>query len=98
MSERGRHEQELPGELEVHLLHQVDVFAVLASDLDDRNVEDVHLVRADEMKEQVEGPLERGERDADLFRIAGRTEIGSLERFAHSRPIAERTPRSVSAA
>ena len=57
-----------PGELELQLLHQLDVLHVLAGDLGDRNVEDVEVLAADQVEQQVERTFEGLEEDLERLR------------------------------
>jgi hypothetical protein len=77
--ERG-HVDVVGRDLEVELLHRVEVERVLLGDQDDGDVVDVDLVLLDEMQQQVERPVER--READLVRrlVGFRTVIGRLRR------------------
>jgi hypothetical protein len=61
--ERGRHEEIFRGHVQIELLHELDVLEVLLCDACDRNLGNVHLVEADEMKQQVEGAFEDGQLD-----------------------------------
>ena len=63
MDERRRHHQELARDVEVQLLHQVDVLEILLRDRGDRDVVDVDLVLLDEVQQQVERALELLEPD-----------------------------------
>lgn len=54
----GSHEDELPGDLEVEHLHQVQVSEILVGDLDDRDVPDIHLLLPDQVQEQVQRSFE----------------------------------------
>jgi hypothetical protein len=58
VNQRRRHHEELPRDVEVQILHQVDVLEVLFRHLEDRDVVDVHLVPLDEMQQQIERALE----------------------------------------
>ena len=58
VNQRRRHHQELPGHVEVQLLHQIDVAEVLLGDERDRDVVDVHLVLANEVQQEIERTLE----------------------------------------
>jgi segregation and condensation protein A len=58
VDQRRRHHQELSGDVEVQLLHQIDVLDVLRGDKRDGNVVDVDLVLLDQMQQQVERTLE----------------------------------------
>ena len=58
LGERRRHEQIFAGELELQHLHELDVARVLARDLGDRNVEDVEVLPADQIEQQIERALE----------------------------------------
>ena len=52
VNQRRGHHEELPRDVEVQLLHQVEVVEVLLGDERDRNVVDVHLVLLDEVEQQ----------------------------------------------
>src|SRR5690606_8910613 len=56
------------GDVEVERGHQVEVLEVLLGDERDRDVEDVELVLLDQVKQEVERPLEHVEPDL----VAGR--------------------------
>src|SRR5262249_55482776 len=58
LDQHGRHQQILGGKLETASAHQLDVFQVLAREPDHRNVENVDVFLADEVQQQIEGPLE----------------------------------------
>ena len=59
--QRGGHDDELAGELEVEPLHQVDVFAELVGQLDHVHLVDIDLFLADEVQQQIQRPLEHFE-------------------------------------
>ena len=62
---QGRsHHQVLTGNVDVQRLHQIQVRQVLLGDEADRNVEDVELVLANQMQQQIERTLEDVELDA----------------------------------
>ena len=63
VDQRRRHHQELAGDVQIQLLHQLDVGEVLLGNQRDRDVVDVHLVLLDEVNQQIERPLERFELD-----------------------------------
>ena len=69
VDQRRRHHQELAGDVEVELLHQVEVLEVLLGDQRDRDVVDVHLVLLDQMNEQIERALERLHLDLDVVEL-----------------------------
>jgi hypothetical protein len=58
-----RHHQVLAGDVDVEALHGVEVLEVLLGDEGDRDVEDLELVLAHQVQEQVEGALEHIDRD-----------------------------------
>src|SRR5258705_292542 len=58
VNERRSHHQEFTGDVEVHLLQQVDGVEILLRDERDRNVVDIQLVLLDEVQQQIERPLE----------------------------------------
>src|SRR5579871_3771758 len=49
LGQHGGHHQVFAGELQLHLLHELDVLHVLARDLGDGDVEDVQVLAADEV-------------------------------------------------
>nr|WP_263429880.1 hypothetical protein [Nannocystis pusilla] len=61
--QRRRHHQVVARDLEVELAHDVEVLEVLLGDERDRDVEDVELVLAHEVQQQVERALEHLELD-----------------------------------
>ena len=65
--DRGHH-QVFGGELEAHLVHRLDVVDVLARDLGDRDVEDVEVLAADQVQQQVQRTFERIEDDLERIR------------------------------
>jgi hypothetical protein len=65
--DRGHH-QVLGGQLEAQVLQHVDVVDVLAGDLRDRDVEDVQVLPADQVQQQVERALEGLEDDLERIR------------------------------
>ncbi len=75
--QRRRHQQVLAGDVEVELPHHVEVFEVLLGDLRDGDVGDLHLVQADQVQQEIEGPLEGREH----HRI--RRTAGAPRRFAY---------------
>jgi hypothetical protein len=77
--DRGHH-QVFGGELEAHLVHGLDVVDVLPGDLGDGDVEDVQVLAADQVQQQVQRPFE-GVED-DLQRIRRDVEIlGDLQHW-----------------
>ena len=58
LGQHGGHQQVFAGELEVQLLHQLDVLHVLPRDVRDRDIEDVEILAPDHVEEQVERTLE----------------------------------------
>jgi hypothetical protein len=72
VNQRRGHHQVLPGHVEVHLLHQLDVVEVLLGDERDGNIVDVHLALANQMQQQIERTLEGVE--LDPVRVRGRFE------------------------
>ena len=81
MDQRRRHHQELTGDVEIQVLHQLDVVEVLLGDQRDRDVVDVHLVLANEVQEQIERPLEGVE--LDLVGVGRRFEIDVFRHVVH---------------
>jgi hypothetical protein len=65
MDQRRRHHQEVAGDVEVQLLHHVEIVEVLPRDQRNRDVVDIHLVLADQMDEQIERSLEGLQPDPD---------------------------------
>ncbi len=65
--DRGHH-QVFGGQLEAQLLHRLDVVDVLAGDLGDRDVEDVQVLPADQVQQQVERAFEGLEDDFQRIR------------------------------
>jgi hypothetical protein len=78
VNQRRRHDQELAGDVEIQLLHQLDVREVLLRDSGDRNVVHIHLVDPDEVYEEIERPFERFE--LDLVCVRRRFEV--IEMFS----------------
>ena len=64
MDQRRGHHQELPGHVEIELLHHLDVQQVLLGNQRDGDVVDVDLVLANEVQQQVERSLEPHQLDA----------------------------------
>src|SRR6185295_16058963 len=94
VDQRGRHHQELSRDVEVQLLHQVDVLEVLRRDEGDRDVVDVDLVLLDEVQQQVERSLEVVQ--PDRVRLEDRFEF--LFHYAYLSFTASRTRSIVSQA
>ena len=69
VDQRRRHHQEFAGDVEVELLHQVQVLEVLLGDDRDLDVVDVHLVLLDQMNEQIERAFERLQLDLDRLEL-----------------------------
>ena len=65
--DRGHH-QVFGGQLELHVVHQLDVVDVLARDFGDRDVEDVEVLAADQVQQQIERTFERFEDDFQRIR------------------------------
>ena len=63
MDQRRRQDEIVAGDVEVHLLHQLDRFEVLRRDRGNRDVVDVELVLADQMQQEIERALELLELD-----------------------------------
>ena len=55
LRQHGRHDQVLPGQLQLQHLHQFNVSHVLFGDPGDGYVEDVQVLALDEIQQQVEG-------------------------------------------
>ena len=73
VDQRRGHHQELAGDVEIELLHQLDVLEILLRDHRDGDVVDVHLAGANEVQEQIERTLEGIE--FDLVGVRRRFEI-----------------------
>ena len=71
--QRGHHEI-LGGEFPLQRRHQFDVLHVLARDLGDFDVEDVEVLPADQIQQQIERPFERFEEY--LERVGRDVQIG----------------------
>jgi hypothetical protein len=65
----SRHHQELAGNVEIQLLHQVQVIEILLGDDGDLNVVHVHLVLLDQMNEQIERAVEALQLDLDRLEL-----------------------------
>ena len=76
--DRGHH-QVFGGELEPELMHHLDVIDVLARDLGDRDVEDVEVLPADQIEQQIERAFERFENDLERIR----RDVEILRNFEH---------------
>ena len=76
VDERRRHHQELAGDVEVQLLHQLDRVEVLRGDQRDRDVVDVDLVPPDEVQQQIERAFEVLE--VNRQGVDRRFEVGSV--------------------
>jgi hypothetical protein len=85
VDQRRRHHQELAGDVEVQLLHQVQVLEVLPGDDRDLDVVDVHLVLLDQMNEQIERALEGLQLDLDRLELR-LEELRSARSESWSRP------------
>jgi hypothetical protein len=88
VDERRRHHQELAGDVQVELLHQVEIFEVLLGDDRNLDVVDVHLVLLDQMNQQIERTFEGLHLDFDRLELR-------LEFFFVRRRGAGRTFRSI---
>ena len=80
VNERRRHHQELPGDVEVELLHHLEVAQVLLGDEHDGDVVDVDFVLLDEVQQQVERSFEV--RQPDRIRVQSGLK---LDRRFHSK-------------
>jgi len=96
VDERGGHEQELAGDVEIQLLHQGDRVEVLRRDERDRDVVDAHLVLANEVQQQIERPLEV--RQLDRKGVRRRLEVRVHVGHRYEIFIASRTRSSVAPA
>ena len=76
VNQSGCHHEELPRDIEVQLLHQLNGIEVLLGDQRNRNVVDVDLVALDEMKQEVERAVEVLELDGK--RVDGGFEVGNV--------------------
>ena len=56
--EGGRHDQIFARQLELHILHQLDVVHVLARDVGQWNIQNIEILFANQIQEQIERPLE----------------------------------------
>jgi hypothetical protein len=65
VNQRRRHDEELAGDVEIQLLHQLDRLEILRGDQRDRDVVDADFVLPDEMKEQIERSLKLIELDRE---------------------------------
>src|SRR6185436_6995491 len=65
LDQHRRHQQVVGGELEVARADLVDVGEVLARHARHRDVEDVEVLLADQVEQQVERPFERLEEDLE---------------------------------
>ncbi len=74
MGQRGGHQEILAGQIDVQRLRLVHVLEVPVGDEADGDVEDVELVLLDEREQQIERPLEDGQRDGEGA-ILGRTHL-----------------------
>jgi hypothetical protein len=63
MQESGSHQKVVPGDVEIEGLHPFQIFQVLFRDQGDGNVEDVHLILLDEMKQEIERAFKHLEPD-----------------------------------
>jgi hypothetical protein len=68
LGQDGGHDQVFGGELEAHLVHRLDVVDVLARDFGDRDVEDVQVLAADQVQQQVQRAFEGVEDDLERIR------------------------------
>ena len=57
LQQGGCHHDEVAGDVEVELLHALDLCQVLVCDLRDADGADVHLLLAHQLQQQVEGAL-----------------------------------------
>src|SRR6202034_1954227 len=58
-----RHHQVFARQLQLQVLHQLDVLRVLARDLGDRNIENVYVLPPDQVQQQIERTFEGLEED-----------------------------------
>src|SRR5690348_8787682 len=63
VQESGGHHQEFAGQIEVQLLHELDVRQVLIGDPTDGNPRDIELMALDQIKQEVQGAFETLESD-----------------------------------
>ena len=63
LRQHRRHREVLGRKLQSKLLHQIDVLHVLLRDGGDRDVEQVEVLALDQIEQQIEGTLERFEKD-----------------------------------
>ncbi len=78
LHERGGHDEELAGQLELELAHGVEGVEVLRGDLLDGDVVDIELVLADEEQQQVERAFEDLQLDA-IIGIGDGRDHGGME-------------------
>ena len=89
LGQRRGHHQILAGELELQFLHQLDVLHVLAGDLGDRDVENVDVLPADQVQQQIERPSKASRKISSacggMYRSRGSCVIGSplIDRERH---------------
>ncbi len=86
LREHRGHQQIFAGELQLQLRHHLDVLHVLTSDLGDRNVQDVEVLLADQVQQQIERPFERGQEHLQRVRrnIQIARQLGHRLAFDHS--------------
>ena len=58
VNEIGRHHDEFAGNLDIQFFECLEIFEVLASDPLNRNVIDIDFVLFDQVKQEIERPLE----------------------------------------
>ena len=68
LGERRRHQQVFAGQLELQHLHELDVTGVLSRDLGDRDVQNVEVLPADQIEQQIERALEGLEKHLERLR------------------------------
>ena len=89
LSQHGRHYQVLGRKLQAHGLHQLDIAHVLTSDFRDRDIENIDVLLADQIEQQIQRSLECLKED--LERIWGDIEI--LRQVIESLAVDKRQPQ-----
>ena len=79
LDERGRHDEVFACDTQIQLPHRVDVGEILLRDEGDGDVEDVDLMRLDEVEQKIEGTFELT--DLKVQRLATEEHAGRVVRF-----------------
>src|ERR1700691_4560606 len=82
MSERSGHDEVLARNVELHELHDCEKLEILCGHKADRDLEDVELVLLTKMQQEIERPLEGGQRDRVLGGAPRRLRTGRLRHEA----------------